>query len=93
MAFLDRSIEVPARAKLHDLAPSLVLVLDEIHSLNDVEMVQCRGDAVLCSELLDVFFLRFVLAPLPEFLRGEMISIRGPVFGERVGNRHRLRPI
>jgi hypothetical protein len=36
---LDRSIEIPTRAKFHDLTPMLVLVLNEIHCLNNVDMV------------------------------------------------------
>jgi hypothetical protein len=66
--FLDRSIQVPTRAKFHDLTPMLCLVLHEINSLDDVWMVQRRGDTEFCSEFLDVFFLRLVLATFPEFL-------------------------
>ena len=40
VALLDRSVEVAARTKLHDLTPMQVLVLYEVDGLNDVDMVQ-----------------------------------------------------
>jgi len=46
----------------------LILVLNEIDCLDDVDMVQGRGNAVLGGELLDIFLLRFILSPLTEFL-------------------------
>lgn len=40
-ASLDRRVEVSSRTELHDFAPMLGLVLDEIDRLDDVDMVQC----------------------------------------------------
>lgn len=55
--FLDSSVEVTARTKLHDLAPFLVLILHQVDGLDDVDVMQCRGDAEFRGELLDVFLL------------------------------------
>jgi hypothetical protein len=51
---LDRSVEISTRAKFHNLAPVLVLVLNEIYCLNYVDMVQRGGNTKLCGEFLDV---------------------------------------
>ena len=51
---LDRSIEISTRTKLHNLTPMLVLVLNEIHCLNNVDMVERGGNTKLCGEFLDV---------------------------------------
>jgi len=58
--------------------------LDKINSLDDVDMMQCRGDAEFCHKLLDVFFFRFILVMLPELLRdeGRVISILGPIISK-----------
>lgn len=37
---LDRCVEVSAWAELHDFAPVLILVLDEIDGLDDVDVMQ-----------------------------------------------------
>jgi hypothetical protein len=51
---LDGSVEIPTRAEFHNLAPMLVLVLNEIYRLNYVDMMQRRGNTKLCGEFLDV---------------------------------------
>jgi hypothetical protein len=67
-ATFDRGVEVPARTVLHDLAPVLVLVFDQIHGLDNVDVVEGGGDAKLGSEFLDILFLCLVLAALAELL-------------------------
>jgi hypothetical protein len=37
--FLDRGVEVTTGAEFHDLAPVLILILDEIYGLNDVDVM------------------------------------------------------
>ena len=66
---LDGRIQVSAGAELHHFAPMLILVLHEVHRLDDVDVVQRRRDAKLGRELLDVLLLRLVLSPLPELLK------------------------
>jgi hypothetical protein len=66
----DRAIEIPTRTILHDLAPMMLLVLDQVDCLNNVGVVQCRGDTELGSEFLHVFLFCLVLPPLAEFLLG-----------------------
>ena len=56
-AAFDRRIEISARTELHDLAPVLVLVLDEVDGLDDVHVVQRRGYTELRRELLDILLL------------------------------------
>jgi len=46
----------------------LGIVLHKIDGLDNVRVVQCRGDAELCSELLDVFLLCLILATFPKLL-------------------------
>ena len=65
----DSRVQVAAWAELHDLAPVLVLVLDEVDGLDDVHVMQRRRYAELGRELLDVLLLRLVLSPLPELLK------------------------
>lgn len=48
----------------------VLFVLDKVHRLDDVDMVQRRGDTKLGSEFLHVFLLGLVLPPLAEFLWG-----------------------
>jgi hypothetical protein len=55
--FLNRSIQVPTRTKLHDFAPRMVLILEEVDSLNDVRMVESRRDAEFRGQFLDVLLL------------------------------------
>jgi hypothetical protein len=66
--FLNRSIQISAWAKFHDLTPVLGLVLYEVDSLDDVWVVQCGRDAKFRGELLDVFFLGLILTTFPKFL-------------------------
>ncbi len=54
---LDGRIQVTAWAELHDLAPVLVLVLDEIDGLDDVHVMQRRRYAELRGEFLDILLL------------------------------------
>ncbi len=37
--FLDRGVEVTPRTVFHDLAPMLILILDEIDRLNNVDVM------------------------------------------------------
>ena len=61
-------IQITAGAELHHLAPMLSLILDQIDSLHDVDMMQCGRYAELGGELLDILFLCFILSPLPKLL-------------------------
>lgn len=65
---LNRRIQIAPGTKLHDLAPVLVLVLDEIDGLHNVRVVQRRADAELGRELLDVLLLRLGFAAFAELL-------------------------
>lgn len=69
---LDRSIEITARAELHDFAPMQSLVLNEVHGLDDVDVMERRRDAELRRELLDVFFLSLIFPPFPELLQSQL---------------------
>lgn len=75
-AFLNRRVQVAAGTELHHLTPVLRLVLDEVDGLDDVDVVQGGRDAELGGELLDVFLLRLVLAPLAEFLQSRSVLPR-----------------
>jgi len=46
----------------------LILVLNEVDSLNNIRVVQCRRDTKLCRELLHIFLFCFILPPFSEFL-------------------------
>jgi len=69
-SLLDGSVQIATRAILHDFAPVLIFVLNEVHSLDDVHVMQSRGNAELGCKFLYVFFLSLVLSPLAEFLDG-----------------------
>jgi hypothetical protein len=47
VALLDGGVQVSTGAILHDFTPVMLLVLNEIDSLDDVGMVQSRRDAKL----------------------------------------------
>jgi len=68
LALLDGGVEIPTRTVLHHFAPMMLLVLDEVDRLDNVGMVQGRGDTKLGRELFDVFLFCLVLSPLSEFL-------------------------
>ena len=78
-ATLDGSVQVTTGTILHDLAPVLMLVLDQVDSFNDVWMMQCGADAELGSEFLDVLSVGFVLALFAELLArgGRMKRMNG----------------
>lgn len=40
VALLDGSVEIPAGTELHDFAPVLLLVLDEVDGFDDVDVVE-----------------------------------------------------
>jgi hypothetical protein len=40
MSLLDGGVEISARTEFHDFAPVLVLILNEVDSLNNVNVVQ-----------------------------------------------------
>jgi hypothetical protein len=67
-SFLDGSIEVATGTKFHNFAPFVVFILKKIDSLDDVDVVQSRGDAEFGSQLLDVFLFCFILPPLSKLL-------------------------
>lgn len=71
IALLDRRVQIAARAVLHHLTPMMTFVLDEIDGFDHVGVVQGGRDAELRGELLNVVFLRLVLASLSEFLTKE----------------------
>lgn len=68
-SFLDGSIQVTSGTIFHNLAPVLILILHQIHSLDYVHMVQSGRNAEFGCELLDILFLGLVLATLAKFLR------------------------
>lgn len=65
---LDRRIQIATRTELHDLAPLFVLVLDQVNSFNDVDVVQRRGNAEFGGQFLDVFLFGLIFTSLPKFL-------------------------
>ena len=76
---LYRRIQVTAWAELHDLAPVLGLVLNEVDSLDDVDVMRRRRYTELCRKLLDVLLLRLVLSPLPELLQSPYDEAPGTI--------------
>ena len=66
---LDGRIQVTTGAELHDLAPMLVLILDEVDGLDDIHVVQRGRYAELGREFLDILLLCLVLSPLAELLQ------------------------
>ena len=66
--FLDRGVEVTTWAEFHDLAPVLILILNEIYSLNDVDVMEGGRYAKFGGKFLHVFLFRLVLPSLSEFL-------------------------
>ncbi len=65
---LDGSIQVTTRTELHDFTPVMIVVLNEVHSFHDINMMQSRRDAKFGSELLHIFLLSFILSSLSKFL-------------------------
>lgn len=68
LTLFNRSVEVSTGAVLHDFAPVMCFVLYEIHRLDNINVVERRGDAKLGSQFLDILFLCLVLPTLAEFL-------------------------
>jgi hypothetical protein len=66
--FLDRGVEVTTGAEFHDLAPVLVLVLNEIYGLNDVDVMEGGRYTKFGGKFLHVFLFRLVLPSLSELL-------------------------
>lgn len=52
----------------------MVLILNQVHSLDDVGVMQRRRDAEFRSKLLDVILFAFVLATLAELLWKRSVS-------------------
>lgn len=48
----------------------LIFVLDEVDSLDDVDVMESGGNAELGCQLLDILLLRLVLSPFSELLSG-----------------------
>ena len=71
---LDGCIEVSTGAVLHDFAPVVSVILDEVDSLDDVHVVKSRRNTELGRELLDVFLFGLVLATFTEFLGERVLS-------------------
>lgn len=69
---LDGSVEIATGTELHHLTPATVLILNEIDSLDDVDVMQRRRDTELSREFLDVLLLGLVLAALAELLRRDV---------------------
>jgi len=67
---LYRSVEISTRAELHHFAPVLALILYEVDSLDDVNVVESGRDTEFCCEFLDIFLFCFVLPALSELLDG-----------------------
>ena len=65
---LDRGVEVTTGAELHDLAPVLILVLDEIYGLDDVDVMEGGRYTKFGRKFLHVFLFRLVLPSLSELL-------------------------
>lgn len=85
-SLLDGGVEISSWTVLHDLAPVLSFVLDEIDGFDDVGMMKGRGDAELGGELLDVVLLGLVLASFSELLQRR----RGERKGRKVGQLRRF---
>ena len=73
---LDRGVEVTTGAELHDLAPVLILVLDEIYGLDDVDVMEGGRYTKFGRKFLHVFLFRLVLPSLSELLPIMIRSIR-----------------
>lgn len=65
-ALLDRGIKVTTGTILHDFAPVVRFVLDEVDGFDDISVMQRGGDAELGGELLGVLLFGLVLAALAE---------------------------
>jgi hypothetical protein len=66
--FLDRGVEVTTGTEFHDLAPVLVLILNEIYRLNDVDVMEGGRYTKFGGKFLHVFLFRLVLSSLSELL-------------------------
>lgn len=69
VALLDGGIKISTGTELHDFAPVLLLILDEVDGLDDVDVVESGRDAKLGGQFLDVFLFCFVFSSFPELLR------------------------
>ena len=70
-AFSNGRVQIPTCTKLHDFAPRMVLILQEIDRLDDIGMVEGGRNAKLRSKLLDVHLLRLVLSAFSELLENK----------------------
>ena len=52
----------------------LIVILNEVDGLNNIRMVQRRGNTKLCRELLHVFLFCFILPPFSEFLEAQTFN-------------------
>jgi hypothetical protein len=66
--FLDRGVEVTTGTEFHDLAPVLIFILNEIYSLNDVDVMEGGRYTKFGGKFLHVFLFRLVLPSLSELL-------------------------
>jgi hypothetical protein len=73
------------RRGLTHLTPVMIFILDQIHRLDNVGMVQGRGDAEFRRELLHVVPFAFILATLTKLL------LRHPLYQQTKANR-KLQP-
>ena len=70
--FLDGSIQIASGTEFHYFTPIMILVLDEIHSFDDVRVVKRGRNAKLGRKLLNILLFGFILASLSEFLDIEL---------------------
>ena len=77
LTLFDGPIEIPTRAIFHNFTPMMLFVLDKVNRLDDVDVVQRRGNTELGSEFLHVLLFCLVLPPLAEFLldQGALIDV------------------
>ena len=66
------------RCVLHDFVP-LALLLNDIHRLDDVTVVERGADTEFGRDLLVVFSLRLVRMPVSELLHRKGYTITGPL--------------
>ena len=62
-------VQISTRAKFHDLAPGMILVLHKIDRLDDIRVMEGRRNAKLRGKLLNVLLFGFILSALPELLK------------------------
>jgi len=54
----------------------LILILNEVNSFDNVDVVQCGRDTELRGEFFDVLLFRLILAALAELLNGNEKEVK-----------------